>query len=811
MALTNCTIDSSSVNVTKNNTLSGVAHQVLTITPNTGYRVAAADFSQNTDLTAAPWVNQINAITLANKNTDTGGTGTAYAANNVVTVTVDLKDSYTASDNATFTIDIDGAAKDEKLASVVCAGTWDQVVNGNVTASPVTNASNNAYSVTGTPDEIHDLIEQTFTCASGYYFTTDPTFTKTSVGTYGDNYLVEKTPLTYSNGKLTSIKFKIQLKNPGVAFSGHNLDFSANAVTAFSTQANLVTGYNLSGSQTTVAAGGGTRNVKIYGNAGASAKMTIQRADDSYWYNFSTNLFQSGSADTGNLTIPSNGIYELTGIEIPAINTGGGNVTDTYNFALVGGTSPSTNTVEGGTGNNNPYTWTLTQSADKKIIITGSGTNLSVGVNAGGVDRIENIPVGGENYDINGVLLGGDKILWLEVTHSSGKNLKLRRQPVFAMDVAHATDGTMDFTNAVEASNNGMAWDIAGLVATGDGTAKITIKSGTYTSGGNTYNGFFWTDGGTADVTSNLSLDNFINQAPVTLNKPFSGPEDTPLVIDLSANSAATDPEGDTLTYSIVADNTGGNGSLGSVDSGTGVVTFTPTAAWNGSTNFTWKVNDGYEDSNTSTASITITAVNDAPTNIALSSQTIAEDSAINTVVGAFSTTDPDAGDTHTYTLVSGTGDTDNASFNISGSNLRSSAVFDYETKSSYSIRVRSTDNGGLWYEKSFTITVTFVPHERWEISIYNSSGSLTGVHHVSAEKICDGGGLINMPAGCFQLNHWVRWRTYAGGCGSTEYGRGKITNNTSISDGTPTAYISGDVHFGSSDDSYNNTGGTNC
>ena len=97
---------------------------------------------------------------------------------------------------------------------------------------------------------------------------------------------------------------------------------------------------------------------------------------------------------------------------------------------------------------------------------------------------------------------------------------------------------------------------------------------------------------------------------------------------------------------------------------------------------------------------------NSVPTNIALSDSSVAENEPVNTVVGTFNTTDPDTGDTFTYTLVSGAGDTDNSSFNINGSGLRTSASFDYETKNSYSIRVRSTDQGGLWVEKQFTITV---------------------------------------------------------------------------------------------------------
>jgi len=101
---------------------------------------------------------------------------------------------------------------------------------------------------------------------------------------------------------------------------------------------------------------------------------------------------------------------------------------------------------------------------------------------------------------------------------------------------------------------------------------------------------------------------------------------------------------------------------------------------------------------------------NNPPTNITLSAATIAENNAVNAVVGTLSTTDSDVGDTlFTYSLVAGAGSTDNASFNISGSSLRAGVAFDYETKSSYSIRVRTTDSGGGTFEKVFTITVTDV------------------------------------------------------------------------------------------------------
>jgi ELWxxDGT repeat protein len=100
---------------------------------------------------------------------------------------------------------------------------------------------------------------------------------------------------------------------------------------------------------------------------------------------------------------------------------------------------------------------------------------------------------------------------------------------------------------------------------------------------------------------------------------------------------------------------------------------------------------------------------NQAPTSVSLSSNSIAENTSTGTVVGALSTTDGDTDDTFTYTLVSGVGDTDNASFQIVGNSLQTKSIFDCETKNSYTVRVRSTDAGGLFTEKAFAITVTDV------------------------------------------------------------------------------------------------------
>lgn len=108
-----------------------------------------------------------------------------------------------------------------------------------------------------------------------------------------------------------------------------------------------------------------------------------------------------------------------------------------------------------------------------------------------------------------------------------------------------------------------------------------------------------------------------------------------------------------------------------------------------------------------STFTITVINSNRAPTDLTLSSTSVAEKQPVGATVGTLSTTDPDAGNAFTYTLVSGEGSTDNASFSIVGDTLQTAAVFNYSTKSSYSIRIRSTDQNGLFTEKSLTITIT--------------------------------------------------------------------------------------------------------
>ncbi|MEM0578787.1 hypothetical protein, partial [Flavobacterium polysaccharolyticum] len=72
------------------------------------------------------------------------------------------------------------------------------------------------------------------------------------------------------------------------------------------------------------------------------------------------------------------------------------------------------------------------------------------------------------------------------------------------------------------------------------------------------------------------------------------------------------------------------------------------------------------------------TVTNSAPTDITLSDSDIDENVAANSTVGALSSTDVDSS-SFTYSLVAGAGDTDNAAFTISGSDLKITASPDFE------------------------------------------------------------------------------------------------------------------------------------
>ena len=319
---------------------------------------------------------------------------------------------------------------------------------------------------------------------------------------------------------------------------------------------------------------------------------------------------------------------------------------------------------------------------------------------------------------------------------------------VRATDGRSATSIPVTFSRAVEGLDtadfrltcNGSPVSLAGATLTGSGTSFVLGNlDGATSSAGDYVVSIVATGSGITDtVGGRLAVGRSTNFTVAAAPSP-------PTDIALSASSVAenavigtvvgtlstTDVDaGSRFTYILVA----GTGSTDNASFSVVGNTIKTAASFNyeAKTSYSIRVRSADQTGLSTERAFTISVanVNETPTDIALSATSIAENKAVGAVIGTLSTTDSDSSNTFTYTLVGATGSTDNASFTIVGGQLLAASSFNFEAKSSYSVRVRSTDQGGLFTEKQFTITVT---------NVNETPGTPTGVTVVA------GGGQVSL------------------------------------------------------------------
>ncbi|MBE9256247.1 cadherin domain-containing protein [Dolichospermum sp. LEGE 00246] len=205
-----------------------------------------------------------------------------------------------------------------------------------------------------------------------------------------------------------------------------------------------------------------------------------------------------------------------------------------------------------------------------------------------------------------------------------------------------------------------------------------------------------------------IDVSKFNNQAPTNLTLSTSTVAENQAIGTVVGNLTTTDPDtANTFTYSLVTGTGATDNSLFTITNNQ----LTTNSVFDYETKNSYSVRVQTTDqgglSFEKQLTIGVSNVNETPTNLTLSNTTIAENQAIGTVVGNLTTTDPDTANTFTYSLVSGTGATDNSVFTITNNQLKTNSVFDFEAKNSYGIRVKTTDQGGLSFEKQLTIGVT--------------------------------------------------------------------------------------------------------
>lgn len=105
----------------------------------------------------------------------------------------------------------------------------------------------------------------------------------------------------------------------------------------------------------------------------------------------------------------------------------------------------------------------------------------------------------------------------------------------------------------------------------------------------------------------------------------------------------------------------------------------------------------------------TLTVTNATVNSVSFSQITLYENQPAGTPAGTFTAASLDPNAVYTYSLASGTGTTDNASFSIQGNQLTTGKSLDFEQKASYTILVRAMNQYGLYLDQLFTINISDV------------------------------------------------------------------------------------------------------
>jgi hypothetical protein len=199
-------------------------------------------------------------------------------------------------------------------------------------------------------------------------------------------------------------------------------------------------------------------------------------------------------------------------------------------------------------------------------------------------------------------------------------------------------------------------------------------------------------------------------KAPTSITSNTTGVPSIANTATAFATLSTAGASGRTFTYSLVSGTGSTDNSLFTIDSSTGVLS-TAASGFPASGQTSYSIRVRTEDSQYSGLFVekvfTFTLVS-APSNIQLSNSTFVP--ADNRIVGSLSV--PGSSRTYTYSLVSGTGSTDNSNFVINGKDLTTGSGFPTTAPTTYSVRVRVTDSEftGLTFEKVFTLSAVNAP-----------------------------------------------------------------------------------------------------
>ena len=220
-------------------------------------------------------------------------------------------------------------------------------------------------------------------------------------------------------------------------------------------------------------------------------------------------------------------------------------------------------------------------------------------------------------------------------------------------------------------------------------------------------------NGGTATIDVTITVAD-VNEPPEfdSATATREVPENTEAGGNIGAPVTATDPDtGDTPAYTLE----GADLDSFDIDSASGQIQTKPGVTYDHESKSSYSVTVKADDNNGGTATIdvtiTVTDVNEPPEfDSATATREVPENTEAGENIGApVTATDPDTGDTLTYTLEGAdldSFDIDSASGQIQ---TKPGVTYDHESKSSYSVTVKADDNNGGTATIDVTITVADV------------------------------------------------------------------------------------------------------
>ncbi len=324
---------------------------------------------------------------------------------------------------------------------------------------------------------------------------------------------------------------------------------------------------------------------------------------------------------------------------------------------------------------------------------------------------------------------------------------------IFTINVNNLNEGsTVIALSANSLVENNTVGDVIGDFSTTDPDNAETFAYALVAGDGDTDNASFEIDGNSLKAAAVFdheskgsysirvrSTDSQSNELEAVFSITIQDVNEAPTALALSNNTVAENQaestsignlstsdvdDGDSFVYSFVEGDGDTDNGLFTIQNGNELFS-TTSFDFETKSSFSVRIKstDQEGESVESTFTLTVSDVNDAPTEILLSQNDLDENNAIDDVIGVFSSTDQDAGDTHTYSLTAGTGDEDNASFSINNNGeLIAGESFDFEQQSSYSIRVTSTDSEGAAFALSFAVTINDVNENSTVIALSSNS-----------------------------------------------------------------------------------------